>query len=56
MEQIVQVLSRRDGVHPDQVRPLVEECVKDIKRNPMEAYDIMRGVLGLEPDYIDFLI
>lgn len=61
MNEIINILMRRDGISENEARNLVEECRKEIEAviaggRYMEAEDIIASYLELEPDYIMDLI
>jgi len=61
MNEIINILMRRDGISENEARNLVEECREEIETaiaggHYMEAEDIIASYLGLEPDYIMDLI
>lgn len=62
MEEIIKILMRRDGISWLEAVNLVEECqnemLKAIAANASydDVMDIIADMLGLEPDYMDYLI
>ena len=61
MNEIINILMRRDGISENEARNLVEECREEIETaiaggRYMEAEDIIMEYLQLEPDYIMDLI
>lgn len=61
MNEIINILIRRDGISENEARNLVEECREEIETaiaggRYMEAEDIIASYLGLKPDYIMDLI
>lgn len=57
MNEIVEILMRRDGISRLEAENLVEECREEMEYAVMrgkylEAEDIIASYLGLEPDYI----
>lgn len=68
MDEIIQILMRRDGITENEARNIVEECraqIQDVLAHGDiyssyslydEVTDIMACSLGLEPDYLEFLL
>ena len=61
MEEIINILMRRDGISRLEAENLLEECKEEImfaaaKGNYLECEDILASMLGLEPDYLDYLL
>ena len=68
MEEIIKILMRRDGITENEARNLIEECraaIQDAIENAgiyssfslyNEVIDIIEDFLGLEPDYLDYLL
>ena len=67
MDEIIKILMRRDGITEEQARNLVDCCSAELHDmlNHTESvnfftYDLAAGIiedwLGLEPDYIDYLL
>lgn len=57
MNEIINILMRRDGISENEARNLVEECREEIETaiaggRYMEAEDIFMEYLQLEPDYL----
>lgn len=57
MNEIIEILTRRDGISQLEAEILVEECREEMedaimRGNYLEAEDIIASYLGLEPDYI----
>lgn len=57
MEEIINILMRRDGISRLEAENLVIECKEEMNNAIMgghyiEAEDILASYLGLEPDYI----
>lgn len=57
MNEIVNILMRRDGISENEARNLVEDCMLEIHEaiaagRYIEAEDIFMDWLGLEPDYL----
>lgn len=55
-EEVIQILVDRDGIDREEARMLINETMDEIIQNPMEADEIIMDYLGLEPDYIEYLI
>ena len=57
MENIVDILMKRDGLTKQEAIELMEEAKQEMMNNMDEAEDIFMEYLGLEMDYIfDFLM
>lgn len=61
MNEIINILMRRDHISENEARNLIEDCKEEIENaiaggRYMEAEDIIASYLGLEPDYIMDLI
>jgi len=61
MNKIVEILMRRDGISELEATNIVEDCREEVltaigRGNFQEAEDIVASELGLEPDYLDYLI
>lgn len=68
MDEIIKILMRRDGISENEARNLVEECraaIQDAIENAEmyssfsvydEVINIMEDFLGLEPDYLEYLL
>ena len=58
MEEIVKILMRRDSITENEAWNLVEECIEELQHcdNIFDAADIIADYLGLEPDYLDYLL
>lgn len=61
MNEIVNILMRRDGISENEARNLVEDCMLEIHEaiaagRYMEAEDIFMDWLSLEPDYLILLL
>lgn len=55
-EEVIQILVDRDGIDREEARMLINETMDEIIQNPMEADEIIMDYLGLEPDYLEYLI
>ena len=61
MNEIVEILMRRDGISRLEAENLVEECKEELwnaaaRGNYQECEDIVYSYLNLEPDYLDVLL
>ena len=66
MDEIIQILMRRDNISKNEARNLVERCQAEIDdalchMNGIYATydtvtDIIESILGLEPDYLIYFI
>ena len=58
MEEIVEILMRRDGLSRTEAWNLIDECIYQLRNCNYiyEAEDIVMDILGLEPDYLDVLM
>ena len=61
MNEIVEILMRRDGISRNEAINIVEECRDEIftaasRGNYQEAEDILASYLSLEPDYLDYFL
>lgn len=59
MNKIVEILCRRDGITRDEAIDLIEDAreqMAECNYDPFDCEDIMMSVLGLEMDYIFYLI
>ena len=54
MNKVVKILMERDEIDQETAEALVRETRDELLslENPLEADDIIREYLGLEPDYI----
>ena len=57
MNEIINILMRRDGISENEARNLIENCMLEIHEaiaagRYMEAEDIFMEYLQLEPDYL----
>lgn len=55
-EEIIQILIDRDGIDREEARMLINETIDEIIQNPAQAEEIIMDYLGLEPDYLEYLI
>ena len=58
MNKIVEILMERDGMSQEEAEALVKETRDELMMldDPMEADEIVEDYLGLEPDYIEYLL
>lgn len=62
MNEIVEILMRRDGISRLEAENLVEECREELwnaaaaRGSYQECEDIVYLYLGLEPDYLEVLL
>ena len=61
VEDIINLISRRDNISYIEAINVVNECMEEIegavmRGNWQEAEDIVASYLGLEPDYLDILM
>ena len=61
MNEIVEILMRRDGISQLEAENLVEECREElwgaaVRGSYQECEDIVASYLGLEPDYLEYLL
>lgn len=58
-ERIAEILCRRDGITVEEAQRLIDEAIEQMEAcgyDSDECEDIMADVLGLEPDYIFYLL
>lgn len=61
MNEIVEIIMRRDGISRLEAENLVEECKEELwkaaaRGSYQECEDIVASYLGLEPDYLEYLL
>ena len=61
VEDIIQLISRRDNIPYIEAMNVVNECMEEMESaitmgNWQEAEDILASYLGLEPDFLDVMI
>ena len=56
MNKIVEILMERDGITEEDARALIKETRDEIMCNPENADEIIQDYLGLEPDYLDYIL
>lgn len=62
MNEIVEILMHRDGISEIEAYNVIEECIAELRdafrrgTDLNEYEDIVAYHLGLEPDYLEFLL
>lgn len=56
MNTIINILIERDGITRDEAKSIVYDVRDRIISNPFNADEIIESELGLEPEYLDYLI
>ena len=61
MDIIIDILQKRDGISENEARNIVEDCLDEMngaimRADYQECEDILMLYLGLEPDYLDYLL
>ncbi len=62
MQEIVEILMRRDGITEEEALEIIRECREDIEYIAThdgsydEVEEALRYWLGLEPDYLSYFI
>lgn len=61
MNEIIEILMRRDNISQLEAENLVEECKMELwdaamRGSYQECEDIIALYLGLEPDYLEYLL
>ena len=61
VEDIINLISRRDNISYLEAMNVVNECMEEMENavlnaNWQEAEDILNSYLSLEPDYLDILM
>ena len=61
VEDIINLISRRDNISYLEAINIVNECMEEMEEaiihgNWQEAEDLVASYLGLEPDYLDILM
>lgn len=56
MNKIVEILMERDDITEEDARALIEETRDEIMCNPENVDEIIQDYLGLEPDYLDYIL
>ena len=53
---VIDILMKRDGIEYEDARNLVKETKDEIISNPIDANEIIKDYLGLEPDYLEDIL
>lgn len=56
MNRVIEILMKRDGIEYEDARNLVKETKDEIISNPIDANEIIKDYLGLEPDYLEDIL
>ena len=61
MEKIIQILMKRDGIDYDEAKSIVEDAKSELQdaidgTSCLSPEDVMYGELGLELDYVFYLL
>ena len=58
MKEVIKILMEHDGISEEEARVLVKETRDEIMMldNPMEADNVLMEYLGLEPDYLFYIL
>lgn len=56
MNRVIDILMKRDGIEYEDARNLVKETKDEIISNPIDANEIIKDYLGLEPDYLEDIL
>lgn len=56
MNRVINILMKRDGIEYEDARSLVKETKDEIISNPINANEIIKDYLGLEPDYLEDIL
>lgn len=56
MNRVIDILMERDGIEYEDARSLVKETKDEIISNPIDANEIIKDYLGLEPDYLEDIL
>ena len=61
MQEIIDILMRRDSITRNEAQNLIDECIDEIfdcfyTGDYQACEDIVASYLGLEPDYLDILL
>ena len=60
MKEIIRILMERDGLDEQEARQLIKETkeamAEVMEDNPAEAEAIFEEMIGLEPDYLIYMI
>ena len=56
MNRVIDILMKRDDIEYEDARSLVKETKDEIITNPIDANEIIKDYLGLEPDYLEDIL
>ena len=56
MNRVIVILMKRDDIEYEDARNLVKETKDEIISNPIDANEIIKDYLGLEPDYLEDIL
>ncbi len=56
MNRVIDILMKRDGIEYEDARNLVKETKDEIISNPIDANEIIKDYIGLEPDYLEDIL
>ena len=58
MKEVIRILMQRDGISEEEARALIKETRDEIMMldNPLEADNVLMEYLGLEPDYLFYIL
>ena len=56
MNRVINILMKRDDIEYEDARNLVKETKDEIISNPIDANEIIKDYLGLEPDYLEDIL
>ena len=56
MNKVIEILMKRDGIDKEYAEALVKETCDEIMINPDMADEIIEDYLGLEPDYLEYIL
>lgn len=56
MNRVIDILMKRDGIDYEDARNLVKETKDEIISNQIDANEIIKDYLGLEPDYLEDIL
>lgn len=56
MNRVIDILMKRDGIEYEDARNLIKETKDEIISNPIDANEIIKDYLGLEPDYLEDIL
>ena len=56
MNRVIDILMKRDGIEYEDARNLVKETKDEIISNPIDANEIIKDYLALEPDYLEDIL